>query len=519
MFGPLRRRNKTTGPRVAVIGAGFAGIAAGYMLRRNGIDDFVILERAPSVGGAWWYNRYPGAEVDTASVIYSLSFIRHRWSRTHAQQPELLRYLEGAIDDAGLRGNLRLNTDVTSATWDAAAAHWILELADGSTEAFDAVISAVGFLNVPSIPTWARGSTFDGQLFHSARWPDQLDLKGRTVAVVGTGSTAVQIVGELAGQAGKVLVFQRQPNWILPKGARDVLPLERERRYSGLRGRIGRIRGFIASEQGRVGGKAATVGTRANSAAEATALAHLQSSMASRPELIPLLRPDYPFNGKRPVINDTFYPGLCRQDVTLVPRAVAALEPGSVVDVDGQRHPVDAVVLATGFAASEYLKDLQVVGVAGQSLHDTWAGDPQALAGITVPGFPNFFIMYGPNTNAGPVPFFLECQARFAAQALRGAWCSGRTLIDTKNTVMRSYNIWVQKRLDKTVWGRTSSYFTSASGRVVTQWPTGALQYWLTTRLLRHIGLTRHTPSAIRQPGRSARLSDEAESPVRAQRL
>lgn len=475
-------------PRVAIIGAGFAGISAGYMLRRYGITDFVILDRSPGIGGTWWHNRYPGAEVDTVSVIYSLSFSRWEWRRTHAQQAEILEYMNHTVDEFRLREQIRLNTEVRSVTWQDGQQQWLLEFDDGTAESFDAVISAVGFLDVPNIPDWAEGSEFSGEIFHASRW-ESPELERKRVAVIGTGSTAVQIVGELPEACDELLVFQRQPNWLLPKEVQELDPALSRRRARGIQYFRHRMRGFLDSERGRVGGKAATVGTKANSANQAAALAHLQRSLAGYPELIAALTPDYPFNGKRPVINDTFYPALTKDNVTLVPRAVQSLRAGGIVDSAGEVHPVDAIVLATGFKASEYLHDLQVTGAHGRTLRETWNGEPRALAGITVPDFPNFFIMYGPNTNAGPVPFFLEAQARFAALALRKAWRSGRHIVDTKPAVESSYDRWVQNRLAKTVWGGTRSYFTAETGRVVTQWPTGASQYWIAARLMRWIGL------------------------------
>lgn len=459
------------------------------MLQKYGIKDFQIIDRSPGIGGTWWHNRYPGAEVDTASVIYSLSFSKFPWTRTHAQQPEILRYLEQTVDLVGLREHLRLNTEVRTARWLPTETGWQLTFADGSTETFDAIICAVGFLDVPTIPDWAKKENFTGPIFHSARWPDRLNLSNKTVAVVGTGSTSVQIVGELAEQCSRLLIFQRQPNWILPKSVQDLHPAAQSRRASGMAYHWHRTRGFVQSESGRAGGKMATEGTTANQRARARALAHMQTALVGRDDLITALTPEYPFYGKRPVINDTFYPALLRPNVELIPRAVVGLAPHTVVDTAGQRHSVDVVVLATGFKAADYLHDLEVTGDDGQTLTEVWAGEPKALAGITVSGFPNFFIMYGPNTNAGPVPFFLEAQARFAALCIRKAWRSERRVIDTRPSVAEAYDRWLQRRLAKTVWGSTRSYFTAPSGRVVTQWPTGATQYWITTRLMRHLGI------------------------------
>lgn len=483
------RRSRTASPRVAIIGAGFGGISAGVMLTREGIDNFDILERAPGLGGTWWFNRYPGAEVDTPSSIYSFSFMPGSWSRTHAKGPEIRQYLEDAVDQTQLREHIRFNTSVSGMTWDPERSGYHVAIDGGETEFFDAVISAVGFLNIPSYPDWAKSDSFQGQVFHSARWPEGIDLTESTVAVIGTGSTSVQIVSELATEVKQLLVFQRQPNWILPKRIREHSVEERERMKRPLAYGWKRLRDFAKSERGRSGGREATVGSRANSRSQSRALAHLHEALGDREDLLEALTPNYPFYGKRPVINDTYYPTLRRDDVSLIPHAVEDLVAGGILDTTGKTHEVDVVVLATGFEAANYQKGLEITGIGGRTLHEEWDGEPRAFGGVTVPSFPNFFMIYGPNTNAGPVPYFLEAQAKFAAKSLRTMRARGASTITTSPRALQRYSEWLERRLQKTVWGKTANYFTSASGRVVTQWPSSALHYGLMLKLLRRTGL------------------------------
>ncbi len=470
--------------RVAVIGGGFSGIAAGVALKRQGITDFTIFDGAPGVGGTWWHNRYPGAEVDLESYVYSFSYAPADWSRTHAGRGELQRYLERVVDTFGLRGHLALNEHVQSVTWvDECGEYEITTSSRAPYGPFHAVISAVGFLSVPRIPLLAReGTGFTGVICHTATWPDGLDLAGRRVGVLGTGSSAVQVVAEAAACAAEVKVFQRGPNWLLPKGSRDFSPSERRmNRYRlvhrwrrlnlYLRYDIRQLRMSHARRDGWVNGRRRRASER-----------FLADSLAGQPDLRQLLTPAFPFEGKRTVLSDTYYQALLQPHVTLVPHGVKGLSATGVIDDNGDRHTLDVVVLATGFDAANYLANLRVTGLGGRELHEVWAGEPRAFLGMMVPGFPNFFMMYGPNTNSAPLVSFYEAQARFAARAIRRLASRGAHDVQVSPAVAGRYDRWLQRALKRTVWADADSYFRSATGRIVSQWPFNASLYLAATR-------------------------------------
>lgn len=478
-------RPERTPARVAVIGAGFSGIAAAIALQRQGITDFTIFEGSAGVGGTWRHNRYPGAEVDLESHIYSFSYAPADWSRTHAGQDELQRYLEGVADSFGLRRHLLLNEKVESVTWADDRGEYELVTSSGTPHGpFRAVISAVGFLSVPRIPALTReAADFARVICHTAQWPDGLDLAGKRVGVLGTGSSAVQVVAEAAACAAEVRVFQREPNWLLPKGSRDFTPSERRmnrhrlvyrwRRLSlYLRYDIRQLRMSHARRRGWVNRRRRRVSER-----------FLNDSLAGHPELRQLLTPAFPFEGKRTVLSDTYYQALLQPHVTLVPHGVKGLSATGVVDDNGDRHSLDVVVLATGFHAADYLASLKITGLDGRDLHEVWAGGPRAFLGMMVPGFPNFFMMYGPNTNSVPLVSFYQAQARFAARAIACLTSRRAHDVQVSRAAAGLYDRWLQSALKRTVWVQANSYFRAGSGRVVSQWPFNSSLYIAATRI------------------------------------
>jgi cation diffusion facilitator CzcD-associated flavoprotein CzcO len=467
--------------QVAVIGAGFSGIAAGVALLRQGITDFTIFEASSGVGGTWWHTRYPGAEVDLESHIYSFSYAPADWSRNYAGRRELQRYLDKVVDAFGLREHLVLNERVESVTWaDDPGAYDIVTSSGGPHGPFQAVISAVGFLSVPRIPALAReGPDFSGVICHSAAWPEGLDLAGQRVGVLGAGSTAVQVVAEAAGCAAEVKVFQREPNWMLPKGSREFSPLERRSNRNPLVRRWRRLNLYLRYDTRQVRMSHARRDGRVNKRRRQAAEQFLSDSFAGQPELRRLLTPAFPFEGKRTVLSDNYYQTLLQPHVTLVPHGVKGLSATGVIDENGDRHDLDVVVLATGFHASDYLAKLKVTGLGGRDLHEVWAGDPRAFLGIMVPGFPNFFMMYGPNTNSSPTVSFFEAQARFAARAIRRLAARGAHDVQISPVAAELFDRWLQRALRRTVWTGTDSYFRSGSGRIVSQWPFPVTLYLL----------------------------------------
>jgi cyclohexanone monooxygenase len=467
--------------RVAVIGAGFSGIAAGVALQRQGITDFTIFEASSGVGGTWWRNRYPGAEVDLESHIYSFSYAPADWSRNYAGRGELQRYLERVVDAFGLRRHLVLNEKVDSVTWADDRGEYEIATSSGRPHGpFQAVISAVGFLNVPRIPALAREDPgFSGVICHSATWPDGLDMTSQRVGVLGTGSTAVQVVAEAARCAAEVKVFQHEPNWMLPKDSREFSPMERRLNRNLLVHRWRRASLYFRYDTRQLRMSHARRDGRVNRKRRQASARFLADSVAGHPELQRLLTPEFPFEGKRTVLSDDYYQSLLQPNVTLVPHGVKGLSATGVIDENGDRHDLDVVVLATGFHAADYLGKLKVTGLGGRDLHEVWAGNPRAFLGIMVPGFPNFFMMYGPNTNSSPTVTFFEAQGRFAACAIHRLAARGGHDVQMSPLAAELYDRWLQRALRRTVWTETDSYFRSGSGRVVSQWPFPVSLYLL----------------------------------------
>ena len=475
---------RRSAPSIAIVGAGMGGISAGVLLRRAGITDLTIYEEAERVGGTWWHNRYPGAEVDVDSYVYSFPFARHDWSRTHARQAELHAYLEGVVTDHGLTPHLRLGTGVTRAEWDDERSGYHLTLSTGETAFAHVLISGVGFLNVPRYPDWPGLADFAGPCFHTARWESEHDLTGKRVVVVGTGSTASQLVPALQPQVGELVVFQREPGWVMPKGDRDYSPEERRRLANPFVHHTRRAKWYWATEQRLWGGAVYRPGSPVNSLAERGARSYLAKVFADRPDLLSACTPTYPFWGKRPIYSSDYYPSLTKPNVTLVPRAVRSVTPTGVVDADGVEHPADVLVLATGFRPVEYLAHLEVIGRGGRSLHEHWAGEARAFLGVTVPGFPNFFMLYGPGTNGGEIALNLRNQAAYARGAIQRMRRHGLASVEVRRSWADPYHAWLQSQVRDTAWAVSNNYFANPAGTIVTQWPFGALTYGAMLKVL-----------------------------------
>jgi cation diffusion facilitator CzcD-associated flavoprotein CzcO len=475
--------------RVAVIGAGLGGIAAAVKLRKHTSATFTIYEQSAGVGGTWFDNRYPGCEVDIHSHAYSYSFLKYDWPRTHATQPELLAYAEHVVARFGLKPHLRLNTRVTDLAWEESTSTYRLTTAHGDTAEYDVVISALGLLNVPRYPDWPGLDTFAGPCFHTSRWEEH-DLAGKSVAVVGTGSTAVQIVPAIAPAAGRVYVFQRQPGWIEAKHEREFTARERwVYRHVPLAQRLHRARIF---HQGNRRFRGYDVNSRRQQRMRALCSDFVASSIVD-PAVRKAVTPDYPWGCKRPVISSTFYPSLNRDNVELVPQAVSRVTPTGVVDATGRERKVDVLILSTGFQPTRFLAGVDVKGRDGQSIHDAWRDRASAFLGITVPGFPNFFILYGPNTNGGTsVIAQLERQADVAVAAVRRLERGRKRSIDTSPAAAKWFVEWIDRRMATSASAMNAgchNYYHDPAGHNVTQWPAGHFTYALATKLVSRLGL------------------------------
>jgi len=484
LFGPRGT------PTVVVVGAGFGGIAAGVKMKQAGIHTFTIYESSLGIGGTWWDNTYPGAEVDVGSHLYSFSFKPHDWSRTHAKQPELQKYLEETVDEFGLRPHLQLGVTVESATWDDDRDLWTVLLGDGTAVECHALVSGVGFLNVPRYPDWPGLEGFEGPAFHTARWEHQHDLTDKVVAVVGTGSSATQVVPAIQPIVRQLYVFQREPGWIMPKGERDLEDGERATLARPWRRRRERWRLRYLAEKNLWFGRVFRPGTKVNEERERFCLDYIARKLADRPDLREAVTPTYPYPGKRPVFASTFYSALKKENVELVPRAVASVTRRGIVDGDGVERAVDVIVMATGFKPADYLARLRVVGRSGRTLQDLWAGEPRAYLGITVPGFPNFFMLYGPGTNGGEIVIMLESQAEYAVRAMKRMIRERVTAVEVKPSFEARWYRWLQSKMEGTSWTMSKNYFTSPTGKIVTQWPYGNLHYRMLTKVLGRVSET-----------------------------
>lgn len=470
--------------RVAVIGAGLGGIATAVKLKQAGFHDFTVYEQSDGPGGTWWDNTYPGCEVDVPSRAYSYAFMQdYDWSRTFAGQPEIQRYLEHVIDRFGVRGHFRFGTRVERVDWDDEAEGYDVRLADGTVERFNLVVAAVGMFSVPRYPDWPGLEDFRGPKFHTARWEHEHDLSDKRVAVVGTGSTSAQLVPALADSVGELLVFQREPGWVIPKGARDYTERERARwRRWPLLGRWERLKYNV--EEHRMEVKGFVVGSRVNRRMHRLSLDFLNEQVPD-PLLRERLTPRYEFGCKRIVIASDFYAALSRPDVTLVPHAVERVTPGGIVTQDGTEHAVDVLVMSTGYRPYAALEQLPIAGPGGVTLQDVWAGDPRAFAGVTVAGLPNFFIMYGPNTNGPPVNGLVDLQSDVFIRVAKRMRERGVRVVDTPGAWMERWVDWIDrrnKRSQSAAFGSCRNYYFSPSGRNITQWPASWLQYAAATK-------------------------------------
>jgi cation diffusion facilitator CzcD-associated flavoprotein CzcO len=479
----MRRRPS---PKVAIIGAGFGGLGTAVALRRAGIDDLTIIEADHGVGGTWRRNTYPGAACDIQSHLYSFSFAPNKlWSRTYARQPEILAYLESVVDDFDLRRHIMFGTRVHAIRWNADTWQWDCQVeraAHTVNLSADVVVCAVGLFGSLKLPDIPGLKDFSGTVMHTARWDHSIDLAGKKVAVVGTGASGVQVVPELAKIAERVTVLQRTPPWMVPKDDRPYSATELARfRRNPLA--IRRTRWQIWKFQHD--NTATFADDPVVTARTQIASSFLQRTVADE-RLRGALTPDYPFRCKRVLLGDEYYRALQQGHVELVTDPIDRITETSVLMETGEVVDVDAIVLATGFETSRYLSSVDVIGAGGRRLHQRWGPDPSAYLGVAVSGFPNFFMLYGPNTNQGgnSIVYILEAGARLVASAVSRVARRGGYL-DVRPEAEKRYNDQLSADLERTIWTQCDSYFRSPTGRIVTQWPYTELEYARRTWRLR----------------------------------
>jgi cation diffusion facilitator CzcD-associated flavoprotein CzcO len=459
--------------RILIIGSGFAGIGMAIKLRERGITDIVILERAADLGGTWRDNRYPGCACDVESTLYSYSFAPNPdWSRTFSPQPEIQAYLRRVATEHGIVPLVRFKEEVTGARWDEGASEWSVTSTSGEWRA-QSVVMANGALSDPIVPALPGLASFTGPAFHTAQWDTSIPLEGKRVAIVGTGASAIQVIPAIQPKVAKLVVLQRTPPWVLPRFDRAV-PAWRRALYA----RVPLVQRLLR------------------------ALLHLRHELLFQPFRHPSLRrlferlvglhlrhqvrdpalrsaltPSYALGCKRLLLSDDHYPALTQPNVEVVTSPISGIGPRSITTADGRTHDVDVLVLATGFRVTDPILAPLVVGRGGTSLADAWQGSPKAYMGTTVAGFPNLFMLMGPNTGLGHSSVILMAEAQFehVLGVLALAESRGVRALEPRAEAQSRFVEWIDESLATTVWnaGGCKSWYLDRTGRNSALWPFG----------------------------------------------
>ncbi|HEY2696327.1 MAG TPA: NAD(P)/FAD-dependent oxidoreductase [Pseudonocardiaceae bacterium] len=500
-----------TEARVVVVGTGFSGLGMAIQLKKAGIDDFVVLEKAKDVGGTWRDNSYPGCACDIQSHMYSFSFEQNPgWTRSFPSQPEIWDYLRRVSANYDLGRHIRFGVEMTGARWDEDAQVWHVQTASGDEYVAQFVVSGVGALHIPNVPKLPGMETFKGEVFHSAQWNHDYDLRGKRVAVIGTGASAIQFVPQIVKDVARLDLYQRTPPWIMPKPDHampgwsralfKVLP-PAQRAYRDLLYWLLEVRAVGFNGHPRL-----------LQAAEGLAKRAMAKQIPDR-ELRRKVTPDYRMGCKRVLVSNDYYPALTRDNVEVITDGVAEVRERSVVGADGVEREVDAIVLGTGFHVTDAFDNLAVIGRDGRDLAKTWASEGMRTHyGISVAGFPNLFFLLGPNTGLGhnSVVFMIESQIRYVADAIALVDRNRAGAIEVRGDVQDRFNADIQRKLVRGVWtqGGCTSWYLDAKGVNRTIWPGFTWRYWLDTRSVR--------PADFELTARADRHRDRAERPVSA---
>jgi len=480
-------RTQTLNVDVAIVGAGFGGLCMAIRLRQAGNDNFVILEKAGEVGGAWRDNSYPGAACDVQSHLYSFSFEgKTDWSKRYAPWYEIQNYLLDTTEKYGLRPFIRFHQEVSEARFDPATARWTLRTKAGDTVICRHVVLASGPLHVPNIPRLPGLEKFQGQVMHSAEWNHGYNLTHKNVVSIGTGGSAIQYCPEIAPLVKRLYVFQRTPAWVIPRDERGYSATSQRlfARFPKLR-ELHRARLYWSNEL-RV---APASSTASATVLEALCKLFIRFQVKDKNTAMKLL-PNYRFGCKRVLISNKWYPMFNRKNVELVTEGIREIRAHSIVTMDGVERPADCIILGTGFIVDPriYMKDFPLTGIDGHDIHQDWAEAAEAYYGITVSGYPNMFQLVGPNTGLGhnSILFMIECQVNYILQCLTLLEDRGEDYLDVKPEAQRDFNEDVQERLKGTTWtSGCTSWYQQETGKNFALWPGSTWRYWLQTRKVR----------------------------------
>ncbi len=467
-----------------IVGTGFAGLGMAIQLKKDGREDFAILERADDVGGTWRDNNYPGCACDVQSHLYSFSFEQNPdWTRMFARQGEIWAYLRACTEKYGLAPHIRFGADVRDARWDEARQRWSVSTRDGRRFTARVLISGMGGLSNPVIPDLKGKSDFQGVQFHSAQWRHDVDLKGKRVAVIGTGASAIQFVPQIQKLAARVDLYQRTPPWIVPKPDRAISMLERRlfKRFPLLQNLYRKA--IYWTLESRILGF--TVDPRLMKLFEMVARGHLRKQVKD-PVLRQKLTPEYTIGCKRILISDDYYPALAQANVDVIADGVREIHANSVVASDGTEREVDVIIWGTGFQTADTVARGTIRGRDGVDILDAWEKGAEAYKGSSMSGFPNLFFIVGPNTGLGhsSMVFMIESQVRYISEALHTMHERGAATVEVKPEALRAYNDRLQSRIGKAVWntGGCQSWYLDRNGRNVTLWPAATWQFRRQTR-------------------------------------
>jgi len=493
--------------RVAIVGSGFAGLCMAIRLKQAGIDDFLVFERGDDVGGTWRDNSYPGCACDVPSHLYSFSFEPNPdWSRTFSPQPEIWDYLRRCADTYGITQHVRLGHEVEAATWDAAQRRWSVVTSRGALTA-DVVVMGVGALSEPSLPALPGLEDFAGTVFHSARWNHDHDLSGERVAVIGTGASAIQFVPRIQPHVGRLHLFQRSAPWIVPRPDRPVTALER-RLYRALPAAQRLVRDWIYWTRESL--VVAFRHPRLMTVSQRLALRHLRRQVPD-PQLRARLTPSYRMGCKRILLSDDYYPALTQPNVDVVADGIREVRRGSIVTTDGVEREVDTIIFGTGFRVTDMPAAQLVRGADGALMADLWHGSPRAYLGTSVAGFPNLFMLVGPNTGLGhnSIVFMIESQVAYVMDCLRFMGEHGIATVDVRPEAQRTFNAELQRQMRGTVWmtGGCRSWYLDATGRNAVLWPRSTWGFRRRTRQFDPTAYALEPRASSRPPARAAQAA------------